>query len=51
VIVDGGSDGTAEYNNDVAGYASPAPLPGVGDQAMRDKDDETSGFAAIKGSE
>ena len=49
VMVVGGSDGTAEYNDDVAGFASAAPLPGVGDQAMRDKDDESSSFAAIRG--
>ena len=49
VTVVGGSDGTAEYNEDVSGFASAAPLPGVGDQAMWDKGDESSSFAAIKG--
>lgn len=51
VTVIGGSDGTAEYASDVSGFASPAPLPGVGDQAMRDKDDQSSSFAALKGDE
>jgi len=49
VTVVGGPDGTAEYNESVSSFASAAPLPGVGDQAMRDKDDETSDFAALKG--
>jgi hypothetical protein len=49
VTVIGGADGTAEYNGDVSSFASPAPLPGVGDQAMWDKDDESSAFAALKG--
>jgi hypothetical protein len=49
VTVVGGSDGTAEYNSDVSGFASPAPLPGVGDQAMWDKGDESASFAALKG--
>lgn len=49
VTVIGGADGTAEYNEDVSGFASAAPLPGVGDQAMWDKDDESSAFAALKG--
>ena len=49
VMVAGGSDGTAEYNDDVANFASPAPLPGVGDQAMWDKGNESAEFAALKG--
>lgn len=49
VTVIGGSDGTAEYASDVSGFASAAPLPGVGDQAMWDKGDESSAFAALKG--
>jgi hypothetical protein len=48
VTVVGGSDGTAEYNSDVSGFASPAALPGVGDQAMWDKGDESASFAALK---
>ena len=49
VIVVGGADGTTQYSGDVAEFASPAPLPGVGDQAMWDKGDESAGFSAIKG--
>jgi hypothetical protein len=49
VTVIGGADGTAEYNGDVSGFASPAPLPGVGDQARWDSNDESSAFAALKG--
>jgi hypothetical protein len=49
VTVIGGADGTTEYNGSVAEFASPAPLPGVGDQAMWDSNDESPGFAAIKG--
>jgi hypothetical protein len=49
VTVIGGSDGTAEYDSDVSGFPSPAPLPGVGDQAMWDKGDESASFAALKG--
>ena len=49
VLVVGGSDGKAEFDSDVAGFPSPAPLPGVGDQAVWDKGDESSSFAALKG--
>ena len=49
VLVAGGSDGTAQYDGDVSEFASPAPLPGVGDKAMWDSNDESPAFAAIKG--
>jgi hypothetical protein len=49
VMVVGGDDGTTEYNGSVAEFASPAPLPGVGDKAMWDSNDESAAFAAIKG--
>jgi len=49
VIVVGGDDGTTQYNSDVSGFASAAPLPGVGDKAMWDSNDESAAFAAIKG--
>lgn len=51
VIVVGGDDGTAQYNSDISEFASPAPLPGVGDKAMWDSNNESAGFAAIKGNE
>lgn len=47
VTVDGGDDGTAEYDATV--FANPVPLPGVGDKAMWDSNDESNEFAAIKG--
>ena len=49
VIVIGGSEGPLEYANDVQGFPSPAPLPGVGDKAMWDSNNESSSFAALKG--
>ncbi len=49
VIVVGGDDGTNQYNSDISEFASPAPLPGVGDKAMWDSNDELAGFAALKG--
>ncbi len=49
VVVIGGSDGTLEYNHDISDFPSAAPLPGVGDQAMWDKANESSSFAALKG--
>jgi len=51
VIVVGGDDGTTQYNSDISEFASPAPLPGVGDKAMWDSNNESAGFAAIKGNE
>jgi hypothetical protein len=51
VLVAGGSDGTAQYDGDVAEFASPAPLAGVGDKAMWDKGNESAAFAALKGDE
>lgn len=47
VTVDGGADGTAEYEGTT--FANPAPLPGVGDKAIWDSNNESSLFAAIKG--
>ena len=47
----GGSDGTTQYDGDVSEFASPAPLPGVGDKAMWDSNDKSAAFAAIKGDE
>jgi hypothetical protein len=49
VLVAGGSDGTAQYDSDVSEFASPAPLPGVGDKAMWDSNNESPAFAALKG--
>ncbi len=49
VYVLGGSDGQAAYTEDVNGFASPAPLPGIGDKAMWDSNNESSSFAALKG--
>ena len=47
VMVDGGADGTTEYDGTT--FANPVPLPGVGDKATWDSKDESSEFAAIKG--
>ena len=49
VTVVGGDAGTQEYDGTVQGFASPAALPGVGDHAMWDSNDESNEFAAIKG--
>jgi hypothetical protein len=51
VIVVGGDDGTTQYNSDVSEFDHPAALPGVGDKAMWDSNDESPAFAAIKGDE
>ncbi|HLY14587.1 MAG TPA: hypothetical protein VKR24_09565 [Candidatus Limnocylindrales bacterium] len=51
VTVVGGDDGTTQYNSDISEFDHPAPLPGVGDKAMWDSNDESAGFAAIKGNE
>lgn len=49
VIVVGGDDGTTQYNSDISEFDQPAALPGVGDKAMWDSNDESPAFAAIKG--
>lgn len=49
VTVVGGAGGTVFYDSDVQGFASSAPLPGVGDKAMWDSNNESSSFAALKG--
>ena len=38
-----------EYDGTVQGFANPVALPGVGDTAMWDSNDESNEFAAIKG--
>jgi hypothetical protein len=50
VLVVGGDAGTQQYQGDIAEFASPAPLAGVGDQATRDANNESAAFAALKGS-
>ncbi|MGH2464399.1 MAG: hypothetical protein ACRDGI_02975 [Candidatus Limnocylindrales bacterium] len=49
VIVVGGDAGAAQYDGDLQGFASPAPLPGVGDKAMWDSNDESGSFVSMKG--
>ncbi len=47
VTVDGGADGSAEFDGTT--FTDPVPLPGVGDKAIWDSNDESSEFVAIKG--